>query len=194
MNTAEIIVHRGNSPVNTADPFDQVSYYAEQGFQKIEVDIYAISETTFKFCHPVDADRIASTHTLHDGFLEKLVAKFPNIMWFVDLKCLDLDNIPMELLQFLVGTFKDTDVFTAAQHEILELAHSANHPTAQYFKDNTESTLNYTPEFFILDDRQDKTLQQSKTLVFCPDSTTALTYIADGFAGAIVDGDKLIKG
>jgi hypothetical protein len=191
MSITEIIIHRGNSPVNKTEPLEQVNYYVEAGFKKIEIDIYATSETTYKFCHPLDRDKIDEIHNIKDGFLEMALEQFPDVQWYVDLKCLDLDTLPFKLLQYLTDVFGNTGIFTAAQHEILEFANKVNRKTAQYFKNNISSDLDYTPDLFVHNDTENKTFQKKKTIVYCPDSKVALNYLSEGYAGVMVDGNKL---
>lgn len=193
MNITEIIVHRGNSPVNRSGPLEQVLCYADAGFRKIEIDIYAVSETTYKFCHPLDRDNVNEIHGIDDGFLEKMVEQLPDVEWYVDLKCLDLDRVPMRLLQHLINVLGDSGIITAAQAEIVEYAHSRNQKTAQYFKDNTPSKLNYEPEFFVQNDSDAKLYPKDKTIIYCLDPKAALNYLEEGYAGAMVDGSKLIS-
>jgi hypothetical protein len=192
MSIKEIIVHRGNSPVNTTEPLEQVNYYANTGFKKIEIDIYATSEVTYKFCHPLYKDKVNEIHGIDDGFLESMIKQLPDVEWYVDLKCLDLDKVPLKLLQYLIDVFGDSAIFTAAQAEIVEYAHSQNQKTAQYFKVNIPSKLNFIPDFFVQNDSDAKSYRKEKTIVYCPDSKVALNYLVKGYAGAMVDGNKLI--
>ena len=194
MNKTEIIVHRGNSPVNTNGPLEQVKYYAKAGFNKIEIDIYALSETTYKFCHPLDRDKIDEAHSIGDGFLEEVVKQLPDVEWYVDLKCLDLDEVPTRLLQYLVDVFGNSGVITAAQSEILEFAHKAKRRTAQYFKDNISPSLDFDPDLFVQNHSDDKTFQKTNTMVYCPDPDVALEYLEEGYVAAMVDGNKQING
>lgn len=191
MSITEIIVHRGNSPVNTTEPLEQVNYYVNAGFKKIEIDIYATSEVTYKFCHPLDRDKVNEIHGIDDGFLENTIKHLPDVEWYVDLKCLDLDKVPLKLLQYLIDVFGGSAIFTAAQAEIVEYAHSQNQKTAQYFKDNLPSKLNYEPDFFVQNDSDAKSYQKEKTIIYCPDSKVALNYLEEGYAGAMVDGNRL---
>lgn len=191
MSITEIIVHRGNSPANITEPLDQVGYYVEAGFKKIEIDIYATAETTYKFCHPLDRDRINEIHDINEGFLEKVVSKFAGVEWYVDLKCLDLDKVPLKLLRYLIDVFGDSSIITAAQPEILQFSHNLRKKTAQYFKENLASELDYMPDFFIQNDSDDKSFQKESTIVYCLDSKAALGYLNEGYAGAMVDGNKL---
>lgn len=194
MSTAEIIVHRGNSPIGNIEPLEQVNIYANAGFQKIEIDIYATSDGTYKFCRPLDRDKVNETHGIDDGFLENMVTQLPNVEWYVDLKCLDLDKVPLKLLQYLTDVFGDSGIITAAQAEILEYAHSRNQKTAQYFKDNIPSKLNYEPDFFVQNESDAKSYQKEKTIIYCLDPKEAINYLNEAYAGAMVDGNKLISG
>lgn len=193
MNITEIIVHRGNSPVNTTEPLEQVSYYVNAGFKKIEIDIYAISETRYKFCHPLDREGVNEVYDIHDGFLENLIKQLPEVEWYVDLKCLDLEGVPLELLHYLTDVFGKNSIIIAAQHEILEFAHKVGRKTAQYFKDSLNDNLDYSPDLFIQNDSDTKTYQKENTIIHCPDSKAALSYLTEGYAGVMVDGNKLIS-
>lgn len=192
MSLAQIIVHRGNSPVNTTGPLEQVSYYVAAGFKKIEIDIYAVSETSYKFCHPLDNDKVDEIHTINDGYLEKIPENFPEVEWYIDLKCLDLDKVPLSLLRYLMDAFDNKGVITAVQPEILKFAHKANRKTAQCFKNDFSPNLGYTPDLFVLNDAEIKRFQKKNTVIYCQDQKIALKYIEDGYAGAMVDGNKLI--
>lgn len=192
MSITEIIVHRGNSPANKTEPLAQVNYYVDAGFKKIEIDIYATSATTYKFCHPFDRDKVDEVHNIKDGFLEKMVRQLSDVEWYVDLKCLDLDKVPLELLRYLTDVFGNSGIITAAQHEILEFSHKLDRKTAQYFKDNVSPDLDYTPDFFVQNDSEKKTFQKKETIVYCPDSKVALNYLSEGYAGTMVDGNRLI--
>ncbi len=191
MSITNIVVHRGNSPVDVAEPLEQVSYYVRAGFTKIEIDIYATSEMTFKFCHPLDRDRINEVYDINEGFIEKIVAQFPEVEWYVDLKCLDLDKVPLKLLRYLTDVFGSSGIIIAAQPEILEYAHNLGKKTAQYFKDDLASKLDYTPDLFMQNDSENKTFQKENMIVYCLDSKVALSYLDEGYAGAMVDGNKL---
>lgn len=193
MSITEIIVHRGNSPVNTKEPLEQVRYYAKAGFNKIEIDVYATSETTYKFCHPLDRDKVNEIHSVNDGFLENMVNQLPKVEWYIDLKCLDLDEVPFKLLQYLINMFGDSGIITAAHAEIVEYAHNQNQKTAQYFKDNIPSKLNYEPDFFVHNESDTKSYKKEKTIIYCSDPKVALNYLEQGYAGAMVDGNKLIS-
>ena len=192
MNTAGIIVHRGNSPIGNIEPLEQVNIYANAGFQKIEIDIYATSDVTYKFCHPLDRDKVNETHGIGDGFLENMVKQLPDVEWYVDLKCLDLDKVPLKLLEYLGDVFGDSGISTSAQSEIIEYAHNRNKKTAQYFKGNIPSKLNYEPDFFVQKDSDAKSHQKEKTIIYCIDSKVANSYLNKGYSGAMVDGNKLI--
>ena len=194
MNTAGIIVHRGNSPIGNIEPLEQVNIYANAGFQKIEIDIYATSDVTYKFCHPLDRDKVNETHGIGDGFLENMVKQLPIVEWYVDLKCLDLDKVPLKLLEYLGDVFGDSGIITSAQSEIIEYAHNRNKKTAQYFKGNIPSKLNYEPDFFVQKDSDAKSHQKEKTIIYCLDSKVANSYLNKGYIGAMVDGNKLISG
>ena len=191
MNITETIVHRGNSPINMNEPLEQVGYYAKAGFKKIEIDIYATSEVTYKFCHPLDAGKVNEVYGIDDGFLEDAVKQLPDVEWYVDLKCLDLDKVPLKLLQYLIDVFGESGIITSAQVEIIEYAHSQNQKTAQYFKDNIPSKLNCEPDFFLQNESQGKSPQKAKTIIYCQDLKNALNYLEEGYAGAMVDGNKL---
>lgn len=191
MSITDIIVHRGNSPVNKTGPLEQVNYYVDAGFKKIEIDVYATSETAYKFCHPLDRDKVNEVHGILDGFLE-IVERDPGVEWYVDLKCLDLDKVPLKLLRYLTDVFGSTGIITAAQPEILEYAHKQNRKTGQYFKDNISSKLHYEPNFFIQNNSDTKSYEKEKTIIYCTDSKAALNYLDEGYAGAMVDGNKLI--
>ncbi len=192
MSITKIIVHRGNSLVNKTEPLEQVNYYVEVGFKKIEIDIYATSETTYKFCHPLDREKVEEMHDINEEFLEMIVDQFPDVEWYVDLKCLDMDKVPLELLQYLTDVFGNSGIIIAAQPEILEFAHNLSKKTAQYFKDNLDSKLDYIPDLFIQNDSENMKFQKESTIVYCPDSKIALSYLDEGYAGAMVDGNKLI--
>lgn len=191
MSITDIIVHRANSPASKTDPLSQLIYYAENGFRKLEIDIYAVSDTQYKFCHPLDRDRIDEMHHIDDGFLEHVAKQLPDVEWYLDLKCLDLDAVPLEFLQYLADAFGNAGIFIAAQPQILEFAHQAHHRTAQYFKHDTSRNLTFVPDVFIQDDAENKSYPKEKTIVYCPDSTAALAYLHDGYGGAMVDGTKL---
>lgn len=186
-------MHRGNSPVNEQSPIEQVRYYIDAGFTKIEIDIYATSEMTYKFCHPQDDDKVEAIHDLYDGYLEKLVAKYPNVEWFVDLKCLNLDEVPLKMMQHLSDTFGNQAVFVAAQAEILEFMNNQGRQTGQYFKENIEQSLSYEPDFYIQSMADDLKYPNQKTIVQCPTIDGALDSLSRGFAGATVDGCLLIN-
>lgn len=194
MSITNIIVHRGNSPIGNIGPLEQVNIYANAGFKKIEIDIYATSERTYRFCHPLDRDKVTEVHGIDDGFIEIMIKQLPDVEWYVDLKCLDLDKVPLKLLQYLIDASNDSGIITAAQAEIIEYAHSRNQKTAQYFKDNTPSNLNYEPEFFVQNDSNAKLYPKDKTIIYCADPIMALGCLEEGYAGAMVDGSKLIRG
>ena len=118
MTQQDLIIHRGNSPYNRPTPIEQVEYYIGAGFRKIEIDIYALSEAEYKFCHPLDAQRVNEIHKLNDGYLKVLVEKHPNVEWLVD-------------------SFGKAALFIAAQKKILEFMHQQNMRTAQYFRDDS---------------------------------------------------------
>ena len=120
--------------------------------------------------------------------------QLPDVKWYVGLKCLDLDKVPLKLLQYLIDVFSDTGIITASQAEIVEYAHSRNQKTAQYFKDNIPSKLNYEPEFFVQNDSDAKSYQKEKTIIYCLDPQVTVQYLNEGYAGAMVDGNKLISG
>ena len=192
MRITDIIIHRGNSPIEAIEPLEQVRIYANAGFKKIEIDIYATSESTYKFCHPLDRDKINEVHNIDDGFLESVVKQLPEVEWYVDLKCLDLDEVPVKLLQHLIDVFGNSGIITAAQPEIIQFAHSQKQETAQYFKDNISSKLNYEPNFFVQNESDSNSYLKGKTIVYCLEPKAALNCLDEGFAGAMVDGDKLI--
>jgi hypothetical protein len=189
----DLVVHRGNSLVNMLSPIKQVGYYVDAGFKKIEIDIYAISESTYKFCHPMDSNNVTETHNLYDGFLNDLVKQYPpHTEWYVDLKCLDLDNAPRVMMQYIADTFGKSAVFTAAQHEILDFMYQRGMCTAQYFKDGIDPRLDHEPDFYIQSASGDLSDQKRKTIVYCPTAASALSYLSEGFAGGMVDGRLLI--
>ena len=193
MRISDIIVHRGNSPVNTNSPLEQVGFYADAGFTKIEIDIYVITELTYKFCHPLDAGRIEEVYGLDDIFLNQLVEKYPNVEWYVDLKCLDLGGVPREMMQHLVDVFGTLAIFTAAQHEILEFMYKAGMRTGQYFKPSISQELDYKPNLYIQDDGNMLQYPRQETIVYCHDLRIATDYINKGFRGVMIDGDVLIE-
>lgn len=93
----------------------------------MEIDIYAIAQTAFKFCHALDREKVDEVHDLTDGFLPQVVNRFPGVEWFVDLKCLDLDSAPKEMMQYLVDSFGKPSIFISAQQEVLGFFSSGRH-------------------------------------------------------------------
>ena len=193
MISRDLILHRANSPVNMPSPLEQVDYYVRDGYNKLEIDIYAVAENVYKFCHPLDREKVTETHDLNDTFLAELVAKYPDVEWMVDLKCLDLDKVPMDMVRHLVDTFNETAIFTAAQREILEYAHENGKRTALYFKKSVDSQLNYEPDFYMHLATQELNYPTEKTIVFCLSLEEAEKYLGDNHAGVMADGHWTIN-
>lgn len=193
MTTPDYIVHRANSPQNTKTPVDQVAYYIGLGFSKVEIDIYAITQTTYKFCHPIDKDKVAEVHDIHDGFLRELVTKFPRALWFVDLKCLDLEETPTDMIDYIIEAFGSSGIFISAQREILDYIHHQGIQTGQYFRAHEDVKLDFEPDFYLKSTVEGLCYPKQKTVFCSKDLATAKEHLADGFAGIMVDGDLLIQ-
>ena len=187
----DIIVHRGNSPVNKSSSREQTLHYVELGFKRIEIDIYATAPDTFKFCHPLVRDQVHEEYKLNDGFMEKLVQDGGDTIWLVDLKCLDLDEPPVEVFKYLTDSFRKTDYFVSAQREILQAAHDAGIPEIQYFRDDMEPDLGFTP-FGYTQSADNIQYEKDRVVVNCDTPDQALGFVDQGYFGAMVDGDKLL--
>ena len=192
MDVHDIIVHRANSLFNQATTLGQVEYYIQAGFKKLEIDIYAVTPTTYLFCHPNSRSDDPVPHTLDDGFLTELVAKNPDVEWMVDPKCLDLDEMPKDFVQFLIDTFPGS-VLTAGQAEILEFAHSRGMRTNQFFRDYLDASLSYEPYSFSQQSSTPLARPKEKTIVHCNSVEEALRYKNDGVKDVMVDGHLLVE-
>lgn len=188
-----IIVHRGNSPLNKKTPVEQVEQYIAAGYSKIEIDIYAISESTYKFCHPLDGSVVDEIYDIKDGFVESLVKNYPSIEWLVDLKCLDLNSTPILMMQYLSDTIGDSAIFIAAQKEILEFMSKKGRRIGQYFNSNTRPSFSREPDLYIQNASESMVYPHHRTIVHCQDVADSLDYLSRGFAGGMVDGYLLIE-
>lgn len=192
MEPTDYIVHRANSAVNTTTAREQVAYFAMHGFTRLEIDIYAISEKAYKFCHPLDAAHVHDIHTLDDGYLLSLVEEFPHITWLVDLKCLDLPKAPESMLRMLVDTFGKSAMFIASQKEILEYAYSLGSRTVRYFRDDT-TPLSFEPDFHIYDAPFEPIENSETVIIYCSTFDQALPYQTKGFTNIMLDANLFIS-
>ena len=193
MNKRKIIVHRANSPLSGITPEEQVSIYYSEGFRKIEIDVYAVSEFTYKFCHPLDKEKITKVYNFDDNFLFNFVKKLPGVEWYVDLKCLDLESVPLEMLEHLANVFGGSSIFIAAQKEILEFINKNDLLTGQYFKEGISSDLGFEPDSYIIDEGDIVDYPNSKTIIFTKEHTNIDNLLEEGYKLVMIDGAKLLS-
>lgn len=191
-SSTNFVVHRGNSPVNRPTPIQQVEYYVGQGFKTIEVDIYVTTENTFKFCHPLDAQRINEVNHVDDSFITDFATRFPGIKWLVDLKCLDLDRAPERLMDQLIAALGRNAVFISAQDDILEYAHTAGSATGQYFRSEEAPGLTYQPDYYLYPSTEQRDVPLDRTILFCGSLFEAQQLQSEQYAGLMLDGNLLI--
>jgi hypothetical protein len=171
-------------------PLEQIGSYVDDGYTRIEIDIYALSETTYKFCHPLDRERVDEIHDLDEDYLKDLVKAYPQVEWLVDLKCLDLGKAPLAMMQHIADSFGGSAVVVADQTEILEFMHDRGMRTCQYFRDGVQKEVNFIPNFFI-QNPSDNVNHHSKTILFCSSLEQVSEQQDKNFAGLMVDGNLL---
>lgn len=146
----DVFLHRANSPRGDNTPVEQLQEYSAAGFYRFEVDIYTPTVDTYKFCHALDAQRVEETHVPNDGYIESVVAAFPNAEWLVDLKCLDIPELPKETMNHLVRAFGGAAIYIGARQNTLEYYHEQGVRTGQYFYANEEpAKLSFEPDFYM---------------------------------------------
>jgi len=146
----------------------------------------------YKFCHPLEAPSIDEVHVLGDGFLEQVAKVGENTDLIVDFKCLDVEAFPEDMLAAILNAFGARAIYSAAQPEILEPAHRLGARTLQYFREGIDSSLSFTPTFYVAKYGEETDLPREKTILYCPSAEIAFSAHKEGYGGVMVDGDKLL--
>jgi|GEM_PF-2935559 len=188
----DVFLHRANSPRGTNTPVMQLEQYVDAGFYRFEVDVYTPTDTTYKFCHALDTDKVINTHEIGDGYLESVVQRFPQVEWLVDLKCLHLPEAPKELMEYLTRAFGNAAIYIGVRQHILECYRELGVKTGQYFYDNEEPPqLSFEPDYYFQSIDKDLIFPANKTIYSCKTFARAAEFLDSNFSYLVVESSEV---
>lgn len=188
MNHDKIFVHRANFSDEGANPIEQVAQSIRQGYGGVEVDVTVTGDSYYAFCHPSQLrDESVEYHPFDSSLFEKLARLDEDVLFLVDIKYLDDKPIPAKLVETMRASLKERVIFSAAQPELLEMAHNLHARTAQYFRDGVSPGLSFEPDFFILKSTDALDYPPAKTILYCSSLEEAEKCLLAGVSYAMVD-------
>lgn len=188
----DVFLHRANLPRGENSPVDQLQQYVDKGFYRFEVDVFTPTETTYKFCHALDADKVADVHVIGDGYLESVVQRFPQTEWLVDLKCLNLPDAPKEIMRYLVKVFGNAAIYIGVRQDVLEYYHNLGAKTGQYFySDEEPPVLTFEPDFYCQSIDRELTFPPEKTIYSCKTFDRAVEFYDSEFPYLVVESNDV---
>ena len=167
------IIHRANLIQSENDPLLGIKTLYFLGYNNFEIDLWIQDPNYYKFCHPKErGNEYFKFYRYNDCFLEELLTKFDNSVWFIDIKFNDLGSIPVELIQYISSIPKSLNVvIISTSVKLLESAHRLKLKTGLILKKVDVNEIHFKPDFFIIshNNLENKYFISGKTIVYFED-------------------------
>lgn len=191
MNYSKIIVHRANSFIANQKPIDRLSELVDKGLSKLEVDITITGKSLFEFCHPSQLNEASSEYPFNSPLFEQLAELSDDALWLIDIKYLDENIPPTDLIKIIHMALGARAIFSASLPQLLVAAHDEGARTAHFFRDGVAKDIGFEPDYFIYRAVDHVGHPLDRTIMYCRTLEEAEGYVSKGVAYVMIDASLL---